>query len=154
MKHASTVAFSILLLVEPLLATEPVKRVADFNFDGHDDYCVFVLENGKADQWDVFLWNPETEKHEKDSVLSRVINPWPNEREKTVECIWPGGHSGMLFTKDVYRWMDGKFRLAATVRQESVTVNGRGEFIYVRVRAEMVNGKPQVTEVKRAVPHW
>lgn len=79
--------------------------------------------------------------------MSGTIKPWPKEEHDVVECTWSGGHSGTLYTKEIYRWDGDEFRFVAAVRQECVQAGEK--MIYVRVRSELRDGRPVVTEVTR-----
>ena len=91
----------------------------DFNFDGHMDYRVRVVDNAKASAYDVFLFNPVTTKYDRDPVLRGVIYPEPDAKTREVHCIFNGGHSGALFTGEAYRWNAEakKFTHAYTMRR-------------------------------------
>lgn len=142
----------VFLLTCAQLRAEEGREEFDFNFDGHPDYRVKTLENGKADQYDVFLFNPGTKGFRKDRVLSGAVNPQPDTEKKQVRCIWPGGHSGAIFSGTVYQWNGKSFDLAYTIRQTHLTIDGKP--VYVCVKAKMQDGVPVIESIERIKLHW
>lgn len=135
------------LLAAPLCGAEGAREEYDFNFDGHADYRVKTFENGKADLYDVFIFDPSSKSFKKNSMLSGTISPVPDKEHKQVRCIWPGGHSGALYSGTVYDWDGNEFKLAYSVRQEVLPVDGM--LIYVRVKAKLENGIPVIESIER-----
>jgi len=118
----------------------------DFNFDGHPDYRVMVMEDGRADLYDVFIFDPATGEFQRDELLSGTINPMPHPESKEVHCIFPGGHGGYIYNKEIYGWENGKAEFRATVRQSPMTIEGK--LLYVRVKAELMDGKPVIRSIE------
>jgi hypothetical protein len=147
----STQIIAVILLSVSLCSAKEAREEYDFNFDGHADYRIKTLENGKADQYDVFIFNPETKSFTKDSVLSGTIKPRPDEKNKQVRCIWPGGHSGAIYNGTVYDW-DGKgFKLAYSVRQTVLIINEKS--VYVCVKSKLEDGIPVIESIERVEPN-
>jgi hypothetical protein len=139
-------------MMEGAVADAP-QELYDFNFDGHEDYRVKMLEYGKADFYDVHLFSPKLKRHARSKTLSFSVNPLPNPELKEVHCVHPGGHSGMLFSMEVYRWDSlTQVRLHAYVRQDEVTFGEDGHRHYVRATTEMKDGKPVRTDME-SVPY-
>ncbi len=124
----------------------------DYNFDGHMDYRVLTLSNGKASQFDVFIYDPALKKHVKDETLSGLAYPLSVAKTKQVFSITTGGHSGALFSGTVYTWNGKGFEFAFSVRQEEVVIDGKSHCI--RVLAKMVEGKPLIFSVEPGDREW
>lgn len=138
----------ILIAIALTLAAraEEVREPMDFNFDGVMDYRVKVLENGKADLYDVYIAKKADGDFVKDHTLSGVINPKPDPESQTIRCLWPGGHSGMLYSADIYRWSAGKAEWFQTQKQTDLLIDGK--LIYVRVTSEVRDSKAVITSVE------
>lgn len=143
-------------LTFPLLSSASLhadtREVFDFNFDGHPDYRVMTHENGKADLFDVFIFDPQSKTHHKDATLSGTIYPTPDAKHKEVRCIWSGGHSGAIYTGTIFTWINGQATFSYTVKQTSISVDGN--IIYVRAKARVIDGVSQIFELKQVKPHW
>lgn len=141
---------ALLILSSTLCHAQAVKNAPkeehDFNFDGHPDYRVKVMENGKADRYDVYLYDPATKEYRKDAVLAFSINPMPDTEKKQVRCLWPGGHGGALFSATVYQWDGTQFKFSHTERQEAIDIGG--ESIYVLTKAILKDGVPVISSVE------
>ena len=137
------------LLSAPLCSAENAREEYDFNYDGHADYRVKTLEDGKADEYDVFLFDPASKSFKKDPVISGTISPVPDKEHKQVRCIWPGGHGGAIYSGTVYDWDGNGFKLAYSVKQTDINVDGK--LIYVCVKAKLENGVP-VISIERIQP--
>ncbi len=140
------------LLAGSLSSGQETREEYDFNFDGHPDFRSKTLEDGKADQYDVYLFNPETKSFERDPVLAGAINPKPDEEHKQVRCIFPGGHSGAIYNGTVFNWDGKSFKFAYSVRQTDITIDGK--IVYVCVKAKLENGAPVIQSIERIKPHW
>lgn len=151
MKIKSVLSFLILSLVTGQGEELPGDPF-DFNFDGHMDYRVMTSSNQRGSQFDVYLFDPKLGKHVKNETLSGLIYPYPDAKTKRVNAIFTGGHSGAVFTGAVYSWNGKDFEFAFSVKQESVTIDG--EIHYLRVKARLVEGKPEIFSVEVGDPDW
>ncbi|MDE0822114.1 MAG: hypothetical protein OSA95_13405 [Opitutales bacterium] len=142
----------LLLAATPCFAEDLPGDPFDYNFDGHMDYRVLTVSNARASQFDVFIFNPKLGRHVKDETLSGLIYPYPDPKTKRVNSIFTGGHSGALFTGTVYTWNGKGFEYAFSVRQENVQIDGKIQ--YIRVKAKLVDGKPQIFSVEPGDPQW
>jgi hypothetical protein len=150
MSNITRIAAAALLTASPCRA-ENAHEGYDFNFDGHADYCVKTLETGHADKYDVFLFDPANKSFKKYPVLSGTINPVPDKKQKQERCIWPGGHSGAIYSGTVYDW-DGKgFSFAYSVHQSDLRFDEKA--LYVRVKAKLEDGVPVIESIERIDPN-
>ncbi|MFN0125521.1 MAG: hypothetical protein ACKV19_02415 [Verrucomicrobiales bacterium] len=144
--------FALLITAATCFAEDLPGEPFDYNLDGHMDYRVLTLPNARASQFDVFIFDPKLGKHVRDETLSGQIYPYPDAKTKRVNSIFTGGHSGALFAGIVFTWNGKGFEYSFSVRQESVTIDGKSH--YVRVKAKLVDGKPQIFSIAPGDPEW
>jgi hypothetical protein len=138
--------YSLLPMILPLFLFGSEKEFLDYNFDGTLDYRIWRESNGRLAYYDVYLFSKEKNVFEKHLGLSQLYNPIPNEKSKEIECIWPAGHSGMIYTKEIYVWDGEKVKLSRTQKQENVRIGKKWE--YIRVSASIFEGKPRVEKIE------
>lgn len=135
-----------LLLVLGTTASAAEKEYLDYNFDGVADYRIFRESNGKQHFYDIFLFNPKTKKYLKSVELSRLYNPSPDPETKEIHCRWPGGHSGAIFSDEVYQWKGNNLVYLRSVGQSNYTVDGK--MVYIRVTYSLEDGKPKLEKLE------
>ncbi|SHJ79054.1 hypothetical protein SAMN02745181_2621 [Rubritalea squalenifaciens DSM 18772] len=147
---------TLLVVSTTLCYAQPQKQVQkeeyDFNFDGHLDYRVKVMENGKADRYDVYIFDPDTNEYHKDQVLTFSVNPLPYAKKKQVRCFWSGGHGSAIFSATVYGWNGTQFKFSHSERQEAVNIGGRS--IYILTKAVLQDGVPLIRSIEFVQDPW
>jgi len=142
--------YGMLLICTPLSLLGAEKEYFDFNFDGHDDYRIWRESDGRLAYYDIYLYSEEKKEFVKHEGLSKLYNPVPKKDEKEIECFWPGGHSGLIYTAEVYEWKEDHLRFKHLVSQFP---NSHKEVtLYVRLTTTVVDSKPRVDKVEYIDP--
>ena len=142
----------LVLLTSSVLGASEENRIEyDFNFDGYMDYCVSRDDNSKGTEFDVFVFEPSTSTYLKNETLSGKVFPRPDKKAQEVRCIFYGGHSGALYSGEVYRWNGSEFEFSHFERQEYLKVNGTSG--YVRVKVVMDGETPVISSIESVDPH-
>ncbi|MDF7801654.1 hypothetical protein P4C99_19405 [Pontiellaceae bacterium B1224] len=89
----------------------------DFNFDGMEDYRIFIMYNGRKTEWSHFLFDSKLEKHVPCKDLDILWNPTFNSTNKTVFTYANGGHAGSIYTAETYIWNEGELKLMELISQ-------------------------------------
>jgi hypothetical protein len=109
----------------------------DFNFDGKEDYRVFIMVNGRKMEWQHFLFDPNTGKHVPYEKLDALWNPTFDPNNKTVSTFANGGHAGQIYTIETYVWDKGKLKLIEKVSQDW---NSKKQ-LYYKVTLKRIDGE-------------
>ena len=143
------IAIAICLVCIVCLAQEKgdIQR-GDFNFDGHEDYRVFVMPNGRRMEWEHFLFDPNTKEHTSYKELDTLWNTTFNPTNKTVSTYANGGHAGQIYTNETYVWNKGKLKLIEKVSQDWDRKKG----LYYKVTLKRVDGEMTLCEVELRTP--
>jgi len=138
------IIFLIILSHNTLVLSEERRESGDFNFDGHEDYRIFVMPNGKTTIWEYYLFNPVAKKFEESESLFSLSNPIFDSESKTVKTYMPGGHSGKIYVSEIYTWKSRSLVLMKIEKQDWIKkINS-----YIRVTVERVDGQMQVTNIE------
>lgn len=133
-----------MLVPNMLLAAE--KEYFDYNFDGHNDYRIYRESNGKQHFYDIFLFDPRSGAFTQSDQLSHLYNPSPDPKNKEIHCRWPGGHSGAIFSDEIYRWKDGSLEYLRSVGQRNYTIDGK--IFYIRTTLCLQDGWPSLQDLQ------
>jgi len=126
-----------------LFADEQRKEVGDYNFDGYEDYRVFIMQNGRMALWDYFLFDPEERKYKKHDSLTNLWNPKFNEEDRVIVTFATGGHAGALFTSDIYAWKDEEIQLVESTKQDW----DRKADLYVNITMKRMDGVMRINKI-------
>jgi hypothetical protein len=132
--------FTLVCLAQDRGEIEP----GDFNFDGKEDYRVFIMVNGRKMEWQHFLFDPNTKKHVPCEKLDALWNPTFNPTNKTVSTFANGGHAGQIYTTETYVWEEGKLKLMEKVTQDW----DRKKQLYYKVTLKRINGEMTLNGVE------
>ena len=138
------IAFLAMLIPSMALASE--KEYFDYNFDGHDDYRIYRESDGKQHFYDIFLFDPASGKFIRSDQLSHLYNPSPDPKTKEIHCRWPGGHSGAIFSEEIYRWKDNRLEYIRSVGQSNYSIDGKT--FYIRTTLSLVDGRPSLQDLQ------
>jgi hypothetical protein len=116
----------------------------DFNFDGHRDYRVFIMQNGRKAEWEYYLFNPKTRRYSRSEELGSLWNPQFDQPTKTISTFGNGGHAGQIFSSEKYIWQNGRLTIMEQVKQDW----DRDKKLYYRVTLRRVNGEMTLGSVK------
>lgn len=140
----------LILTFSPLFLLGAEKQFFDYNFDGHDDYRIKRETDGRLVYYDVYLYSDLKKGYERHAGLSELYNPLPNKDKKEIECFWSGGHSGLIYSMEVYEWKGADLVIKHVVRQTDIKV---GESLhYIRVTSSVVDGKPRINDIEHINP--
>jgi len=95
-------------------STPKIYNFDDYNFDGYNDIYIFNNEEAGANNraQTIWLYNPKTEKYEKDLFLSK-LNIWSvDNKNKTITSGWRTG--AQIYSTITYQLNKGKFIKIAT----------------------------------------
>ena len=126
------------------------RETGDYNFDGHEDYREYRESNGKEHYYDFYLYNPLTKKYVYSDELSGLCNPSFDSSKKEIHCIWPGGHSGALYSEEDYKWQGKHLVLIRVITQTDVDFQD-GKSHFVRVIATIEDGKPCIQSIEPVI---
>jgi len=129
----NSVAFSV----------ENTKQIGDYNFDGYEDYRVFIMHNGRMTLWDYFLYDPKDKNYKKYDALTELWNPQFIKKDKKIITFAPGGHASLIFTSDTFLWKDGELLLIMSTKQDWDSKTG----LYKNVLLKLDDGVMKVNAV-------
>lgn len=138
------VTFLVMLIPSMVFASE--KEYLDYNFDGHNDYRIYRESDGKRHFYDIFLFDPASDKYIQSDQLSRLCNPSPDPKAKEIHCRWPGGHSGAIFSEEIYRWKDNRLEYIRSVGQSNYSIDGK--IFYIRTTLSLVDDRPSLQDLQ------
>ena len=142
------VLISILLLTTSIAMAQGKRETGDYNFDGNEDYRIYVMSNGKSIIWEYYIYNPDKKVHETNSSLVDLRNPTFDAKMKTISTFMPGGHSGMVYVKEQYKWQNNILIQTRVVRQDWLKKTNT----YIRVTADIENGKIRISDIEEVKP--
>lgn len=129
----------------PALKAGAIEKI-DMNFDGYRDIKSpgTCGATGNA-RYDIWLYNPKTGLFEFSEDLSQLINPEPNPETKEIRTSSVGGHSGRIYDKERWKFLDGKLTLTRIESQRPVSMSDTKRYVWTV--QERRNGK--LVEVSR-----
>ena len=124
----------------------PVGSIAsaDFNFDGHGDLALeTAFKDGNA-SYCIWLFDPEKQRFVESKQLSKLTNPSPDAKTRTV-VSYTKGECEPCYHRETYRWSKGQL---VPVREESITPAEMGLQLpggcgWLHTVSEEKNGKMQ-----------
>lgn len=131
----------------PVALTYPAGSLAmaDYNFDGFSDLALQVTAEKDNKHFCVWLFDPQQKRFKASSQLSRLTNPIPDPKNRTVvstkyeACAY-------CYEKQEFRWSGKQLEM---VRQESLTMdplaNGSGGCDYVLTVKRRKHGEMRET---------
>lgn len=140
------------LVPSAALHANTVKEAYDFNFDGHLDYRMLTLSDGKLSRYDVHIYQPATKRYVKDPTLSGLIDPLPHPKTRRVYSLTRAATNRAVFSGTAYEWRGNSFELVFSVRQEAMPIAGKTHYIFVKAR--MTEGRPEIFSIQPGDPHW
>ena len=131
---------------EPIVRRGDIGTIAtaDLNFDGFGDLLLQVGSKSKNAMFCVWLFEPESKKYVPSSSLSRLVNPHPDPKSKTITSFRNTGCRRSCYEKQTFAWKHGDLKLIA---EETVTANINtptgygGGCPFVRIVKHLRNGE-------------
>lgn len=105
------------ITIERYLDANVKIDIDDYNFDGHQDFRRYVLQNGRCNHYEYRIFDPASDRFVRNDDMTNLCRPNFVPKEKVIYDHHKGGCSGMAFTNTKYVWRDGTIRKVSRIRQ-------------------------------------
>ncbi|MDR0476055.1 MAG: hypothetical protein LBH43_20610 [Treponema sp.] len=124
-----------------------VDVAVDYNFDNYMDIAVLSGRGAYHSWYDIFIYNPEEKKYYYNKELSESPDVWVDVETQTVKAHGKGGHAGLIYVYNEYKWENGQLTLIYNSRQDY----DEGSGLYILVKRSLQDGSwLEQTEAFRA----
>ncbi len=125
----------------------------DYNFDGYLDIAIRTGDTGSRSPlngyFNIYLFNPESQRFIK--YNEELINPFPNNDKKEVECEIIYSTATPSTETDYYKWVNGKLEITESVAYEQLDEQTQKDVIRTKETKTHYKNGVEISRTERII---